>query len=685
MPRRRDDHRIERAGPERQRLSSRRHERDSGQVLVEHSSHLGIGLCRHYTGDEPNESAGQRSRAGSEIQDGRACRGSHGCRGVRACRARIAQNPLDSLDRRGGPEPGVVLRYGPERAGPLLEGCRLVHFRPGYRQPSVTRTRQRRPGALVCAYPGHSVDQVTRSTIRPPRFRFGPVPGAVAAAVIMSAGLAACGSGSLSLGRTRSSSTTSSPSGSSHAGSGSSTTSSGSGTTRPPPSTIPLKAPSSLPKPAPIGWTKCSSLAADAVTSVGSFQCGSLKVPISYSDPGAGSLSLALVRLPASGPAPARGDIVTNPGGPGGSGVDFLEQNANGFPSSLRSEFNLVSFDPRGVARSDPVSCVTAAGIRQLLSLNPAPVGSTQIDQVVAATKAFDEGCAEHTSRLLLENMSTVDVAIDMDELRAALGQPKLTYLGFSYGTYLGAIYAQLFPTHVRAMVLDGALNPDLSNNELSLEQAESFEVDLHDFFYVVQHRTPPASRSSPAARRRTTSIDVGSRERHDASRRARRLIRREPDRRLRRRGDRRARVPLLDKATGRNSAQALQQAIGGDGSDLDAIALSYAGFQPNGSLENIEESNLAVNCLDHPVPTTIVRLRLARSAVRGQSPGLRPARGLGIALLRLLAGPTDRRPRTHPRPRSSAHRGGRDDPRPGHPLRMGAGARISARQRVCC
>ena len=79
--------------------------------------------------------------------------------------------------------------------------------------------------------------------------------------------------------------------------------------------------------------------------------------------------------------------------------------------------------------------------------------------------------------------MSTVDAAIDMDELRAALGQPKLTYIGFSYGTYLGAVYAQLFPTHVRAMVLDGALNPDLTNNEIDLEQAEGFEVDLHDFF----------------------------------------------------------------------------------------------------------------------------------------------------------------------------------------------------------
>ena len=352
-------------------------------------------------------------------------------------------------------------------------------------------------------------------------------------------------------------------------------------------------------------WTACSSLAADAVTSVGSFQCGSLKVPISYSDPGAGRLSLALVRLPASGPGPARGDIVTNPGGPGGSGVDFLEQNANGFPSSLRSEFNLVSFDPRGVARSDPVSCVTATGIRQLLSLNPAPEGNTQVDQVVAATKEFDEGCAEHTSRLLLENMSTVDVAIDMDELRAALGQPKLTYLGFSYGTYLGAIYAQLFPTHVRAMVLDGALNPDLSSNELSLEQAESFELDLHDFFnWCNTNSTCESELPGGAAgsyQRLMSGLENGTTLHAE-------LI---PSFGGDQTVDYGVAVTgvlasLYSQSDWPQLGQALAQAIGGDGSDLDAIALSYAGFQPNGSLENIEESNLAVNCLDHPVPTAV-------------------------------------------------------------------------------
>jgi pimeloyl-ACP methyl ester carboxylesterase len=341
------------------------------------------------------------------------------------------------------------------------------------------------------------------------------------------------------------------------------------------------------------------------VTSVGHYQCATLEVPISYSDPGAGNLSIAVVMLPASGAGPVLGDIVTNPGGPGGSGVDFLEQSASGFPASLRSHFNLVSFDPRGVDRSDPVACVSPNRIRQLLGINPAPTTQSQIDTEVSTTKSFDEQCAANTSHLLLENMSTVDAAIDMDQLRVALGQAKLTYIGFSYGTYLGAVYAQLFPTHVRALVLDGAINPDLTNSEIDLEQAEGFEVDLHDFFAWCNTNSKCESELPGGAasdyHRLISSFENG----------------------------RTLSVPLLSGYGGNYPldygvavtavlaslystqewpplAQALQQAIAGNGTDLEEIALDYQGFQPNGSLENIEEANDAVNCLDHPAPKSV-------------------------------------------------------------------------------
>lgn len=365
-----------------------------------------------------------------------------------------------------------------------------------------------------------------------------------------------------------------------------------------------MTAPASLPVPAPISWTRCTSLAADAVTNLGSYRCADLSVPISYTDTAAGHLSLAIVELPASG-SPVLGDVVTNPGGPGGSGVDFLEQSASGFPASLRRHFNLVSFDPRGVDRSDPVDCVSPAAIRALAGMNPAPVGTAQIDHVVAEIKSFDDACAAHTSRLLLENMSTVDTAIDMDELRQALGQQKLTYLGFSYGTYLGAVYAQMFPTRIRAMVLDGAVNPDLTNDELDLQQADGFEVDLHDFLdwcdnnSTCQSELPDGAESdyhqlmSKLSRGTTLPAQLkaqfGGDQTVDYGTAVTAVV-----------------SALYSQNDWPDLAEALSDAINGDGSYLDGLALQYEGFQPNGSLENIEEASNATSCLDRPVPTSI-------------------------------------------------------------------------------
>ena len=333
------------------------------------------------------------------------------------------------------------------------------------------------------------------------------------------------------------------------------------------------------------------------------FQCSTLRVPISYSDPSAGSLSIAVARLPATGTA--EGDLLLNPGGPGGSGVDFLEQEATSFPSSLRSEYNLVSFDPRGVDRSDPVTCESASGIRALDALDPSPVGASEVDQVVNATKAFDQACAANTSKLLLENMSTVDAAIDLDQLREALGDAKLTYVGFSYGTYLGAIYAELFPTHVRAMVLDGALNPDLSNNELDLQQAEGFETDLYNFFaWCDQNSTCE-----------TELPDGAAADYHQLMSRLESGQTLQADLQAQFGGEQTVDYgvaitgvleTLYSQSDWPDLAQALQEAMSGDGSYLAAIALQYDGYQPNGSLENIVAANAAVNCLDHPAPTSV-------------------------------------------------------------------------------
>ena len=172
-----------------------------------------------------------------------------------------------------------------------------------------------------------------------------------------------------------------------------------------------------------------------------------------------------------------------NPGGPGESGVQFLQEAFSEFPGTLRARFNLVSFDPRGIGGSAPVVCTSPAGLRRWLAVNPAPVTQAAISTVVAAVKVFDAGCAAHVPRDVLASLSTAVTAHDMDRLRAALGQGKLDYLGFSYGTFLGALYAEAFPDHVGHMVLDGAIDPALPNSVLDLQQANAFELDLHDFF----------------------------------------------------------------------------------------------------------------------------------------------------------------------------------------------------------
>ncbi|HLI43106.1 MAG TPA: alpha/beta fold hydrolase, partial [Acidimicrobiales bacterium] len=171
----------------------------------------------------------------------------------------------------------------------------------------------------------------------------------------------------------------------------------------------------------------------------GSFRCATLAVPESYSHPGGPTFHLAVIEAPATADPAGAPDLVLNPGGPGGSGVQFLLGVAAQL-APLRRHFDLVSFDPRGVGESDPVSCGSAAELERLLALDPAPSTPSQVASVVAGTRAFVRTCERDTPYAVLDHVSTLDTARDMDRLRAALGQARLNYLGFSYGTYLGSV-----------------------------------------------------------------------------------------------------------------------------------------------------------------------------------------------------------------------------------------------------
>jgi pimeloyl-ACP methyl ester carboxylesterase len=191
------------------------------------------------------------------------------------------------------------------------------------------------------------------------------------------------------------------------------------------------------------------------------FQCASAVVPLDYDKPKGRQITLALARLPASDPSRRIGSLFLNPGGPGGSGVDFLF-GAGPFLYSdeVRARFDLVGFDPRGIIRSTPLRCYDTFD-EALADLAPFPFPVTRKEERVwiRTDRAVARACAERGGPIL-DHMSTANVARDMDLLRRAVGDAKLTYAGYSYGSYLGNTYANLFPGKVRALVVDGVLDP---------------------------------------------------------------------------------------------------------------------------------------------------------------------------------------------------------------------------------
>lgn len=205
----------------------------------------------------------------------------------------------------------------------------------------------------------------------------------------------------------------------------------------------------------------------------GASQCAELTVPIDYAKPEGDTIEIAVLKVPAKGDR--QGSLVINPGGPGGSGVEYARAADFIVGQPVRRAYDIVGFDPRGVGRSAPIDCVTDDGLDDFLGTDPTPDDAAEQEAFAAQAKAFAESCGK-TAGPLLGHVSTVDAAKDMDVLRAALGETRLTYIGWSYGTFLGTTYAGLFPKQVGRMVLDGAVPPDLTAEQMNVGQAEGFE-----------------------------------------------------------------------------------------------------------------------------------------------------------------------------------------------------------------
>jgi len=189
-------------------------------------------------------------------------------------------------------------------------------------------------------------------------------------------------------------------------------------------------------------------------------QCATLAVPLDYTDPTGETIEIAVSRIEAA-PSPAhRGVLLYNPGGPGASGLSGPTRLTRLLPASVRERYDLVGFDPRGIGWSAPVSCSLAPADQDLLRFVPYPEPDGDISENVAYSQRAAAGCAA-TSGHLLPHITTANTARDMDALRAALGEQKINYLGYSYGTYLGSVYATLFPQRTDRFLLDSVVHPD--------------------------------------------------------------------------------------------------------------------------------------------------------------------------------------------------------------------------------
>lgn len=234
---------------------------------------------------------------------------------------------------------------------------------------------------------------------------------------------------------------------------------------------------------APVGFEKYYQQKISFVSCGDGLFCADVEAPMNWDDPNSESISIAIAYRAADKKNP-KGFVLFNPGGPGSSGYEWVIESSDFLGTkTLRENFNILGFDPRGVGKSSAVSCLTDSEYDEFLyGVTGFELGSEQ--DLAAARKAiknFGQRCLEETGELL-GHVDTVSAAKDMDLLRAVLGQEKLDYLGYSYGSLLGTTYANLFPTKVGRLVLDGAIDPTVSDEEQTLFQIQAFEKSLRAF-----------------------------------------------------------------------------------------------------------------------------------------------------------------------------------------------------------
>lgn len=323
--------------------------------------------------------------------------------------------------------------------------------------------------------------------------------------------------------------------------------------------------------------------------------CTTVEVPLDYARPRGERLKLALVRLPATKKSERIGSLFVNPGGPGASGVSFIRQASDGFGEALRERFDLIGFDPRGVGQSSPVDCLDGPALDRFFGADASPDSRAELAELTRLSKGFADGCRSAAGRML-PHVGTLDAARDIDVLRASVGDDKLNYVGLSYGTYLGAYYADLFPRNARAVVLDGAVDPRLSAIDMLVEQSKGFETALRAFAQDCANQPDcPLGRDTESAVRKISQLQ----------RRADRSPLSGPRPATESLVTMGIGTALYDKRSWPTLRLALTQAYQGNGSLLLQLADQLVERRPDGTYSNQMAANMAINCVDKTSPGT--------------------------------------------------------------------------------
>jgi pimeloyl-ACP methyl ester carboxylesterase len=399
--------------------------------------------------------------------------------------------------------------------------------------------------------------------------------------------------------------------------------------------------PAAAPAPS-IRWTDCTTQIKPLIGNQPgadrnlSFQCGRTQVPIDYDKPTGSTLPLFLVKVVLAGQSNRIGSLVVNPGGPGASGADAAIGLALTMPTDVLQRFDLVGFDPRGVGLSTPVECISGPLKDTLAASEPRPTTSAQIDAAFALTRKVADACAKKYGNAL-GTFNTTDTARDMDRIREALGDQKINYLGYSYGTTLGSTYAELFPKRIRSFVLDGVVDPDATPQSDAEASAAGLEKSFDAFaanctqlpsgcpvggdprgfvqaLLTQAEQSPIPSAKQGETRKATAGIVLTA-----------------------------VLAALYDTSSWPQLAQALAAAQKGDSQGLFSLADSYNGRLQNGSYSNLIDANLAINCADTDQNVSVAQIRKLDAAWNTKYPFF--GAGAAVGLYTCSAWKADRTP----------------------------------------